>query len=60
MVNLNTNKRYKILVKNLNNIVISFHVSQYEVIDGFVCFTDEKTNTKQMFAVSNCEIKEVV
>lgn len=60
MVNLNTNKKYRILVRNLNNIVITFNVSNYEVVDGFVCFVDEKTNIKQMFAVSNCEIKEVV
>lgn len=53
-------KKYKILVRNLNNIVLTFFVNYYEIKDGFVVFEDPLTLQKQMFAVSNCEIKQVL
>jgi len=52
--------KYKIIVKNLSGYLLTFSVDSYKVVDGFVEFTDYKTNIKERHAVSNCEIKEVV
>lgn len=50
---------FKINVKTLRNDVLKFTaVESYEVIDGFLVFTDSKTGTVKRFAVSNCEIEE--
>jgi len=52
-------KRYKIAVKTINGVVLTFTVKGYSIQDGFVCFTDEKTGTGKKFHSSNCEIQEV-
>ena len=53
-------KMYKIFVKALQGNVLTFTVREYDVVEGFVVFTDDKTKKKKKFAVSNCEIEEVL
>lgn len=50
---------YKIVTRTLQGSIVTFHVDSYEVIDGFVCFTDEKTQLERKFFQANCEITEV-
>ncbi len=50
---------YKIQVKTIQNNFLTFTVEEYSLIDGFVKFTDLKTNKPKMFHGSNCEIQEV-
>lgn len=49
--------RYKIFVKTFQNVVLNYTVDKYSIEEGFVCFTDLKTNKRKMFAISNCEIE---
>jgi hypothetical protein len=49
-----------IFVKTLQGNIIPFRIHEYEIKDGFVCFVDPKTKESKRFAVSNCEIVEVV
>ncbi len=51
--------RYKISILTLQNNTLTFTVSSYDVVDGFVMFTDEVTREKKRFHGSRCEIKEV-
>jgi len=52
--------KYRINVKTLYGDILKFNaVESYEVIDGFLVFTDVKTNQTKRFAVSNCELEEV-
>jgi len=51
-------KKYTIFVRTLQGPIFTFRVSEYETLEGFVCFTDEKTGEKRKFHGSNCEIKE--
>ena len=51
---------YNIYVKTVNDKVLTFKgLSKYEVIDGFVVFTDKYTDKVKRFAVSNVEIEEI-
>ncbi len=52
--------RYKIGIKTLQGNVLTFNVDCYSIIDGFVSFTDNKTNSNKRFPISNCEITEVL
>ena len=50
---------YRINVKSVTEDLLKFNgVKNYEVIDGFLTFTDTKTGQIKRFAVSNCEIEE--
>ena len=51
--------RYKIIVLTLQNHPLTFTVSDYEIVDGFVEFVDEYTGKKKRFHGSRCEIEEV-
>ena len=48
--------KHKIIVRTLSNRILTFTVSKYEINNGFVEFTDERTNEKKSFHGSNCEI----
>jgi len=53
-----TSTLYTIKVKTLEGNNLTFtNVTNYEVIDGFLHFTDNRTNKAKMFAVSNTEIE---
>jgi hypothetical protein len=49
--------RYKIKVLTLQGDLLTYHVSNYKIEDGFVKFTDEKTKKEKMFACSRTEIE---
>ena len=50
---------YRINVKTLNNNILSFkNVESYQVVDGFLTFTDSKTKQIKRFSHNNCEIEE--
>jgi hypothetical protein len=49
--------RYKINVLTLKGDYLTYHVSHYDIKDGFVKFTDEKTNKQKQFSCSRCEIE---
>ena len=51
--------KYKIAVKTIQGIILTFTTDLYRVEDGFVTFYDHKTASNKKFAVSNCEINEV-
>ena len=51
--------RYKIIVKTLQGYILTFTVSNYSVLNGFVCFIDEKSNVSKKFHSTNTEIIEV-
>ena len=51
--------RYKICVRTIQGIILTFNTNEYKVEDGFVVWLDQKTNSIKKFAVSNCEITEV-
>ncbi len=51
--------RYKICIKTLQGIILTFSVDSYEVKDGLICFTDKVTNIQKQFPVLNCEISGV-
>jgi len=58
---VNTNMKYKIIVRNLNGNILTFSVDELPVADetGLICFDDQRTGATQRFHISNCEIKEV-
>ena len=50
-------RRYKIIVKTLQDKVLTFTVSKYAIIEGdFVQFIDEYTGREKRFHSSRCEI----
>ena len=50
---------YRLEVKTIRGNILTFNgVSDYQVIDGFVVFTDSKNNKVKRFAVSNTDIEE--
>lgn len=53
-------KQYKIIVRTLSGRFLTYTVKQYELKDGAVFFTDRVTGEAKIFALSNCEIQEVV
>ena len=52
-------KQYKITVKTLNDVILTFTVPEYKQEGGFISFTDLRTDRHLKFAISNCEIQEV-
>jgi len=50
--------KYKIVVRTLQERILTFTVSKYDMVDGFVQFTDERTGQNKKFHGSNCEISE--
>lgn len=53
-------KEYKIIVKSLSGNILTFTVSEYKQEGGFISFIDRYTGQTLKYAVSNCEIKEVI
>jgi len=51
--------KYKIIVKTLQGRILTYSVDSYQVIDGFVNFTDILNNKEKFFHSSNCEIEVV-
>lgn len=49
--------RYKINVKTLKGEILTYHVSDYKIIEGYVNFTDEKTGKIKNFPVQSTEIE---
>jgi hypothetical protein len=49
---------YLITVKTLSNEILSFKVSSYEIIEGFVSFWD-RDNLKKKFPIERCQIEEL-
>lgn len=55
------NKTYFIRTKTLENKILTFkNVACYDLNDGFIRFTDVKTNKTVLFPIANCEIEEVM
>jgi hypothetical protein len=52
-------KQYKISVRTLNDVILTFTVPEYKQEGGFVSFVDLRTDRHLKFAISNCEILEV-
>ncbi len=52
-------EKYKIIVKTLQGKIITFTVSEYDIIDGRVIFIDTYTNIPKDFDGRNCEIVKV-
>lgn len=51
---------YKIVVLTLQGQPLTFHVSEYSIVDGdFVSFIDQKTSKHRQFHASRCEITDV-
>jgi hypothetical protein len=51
--------RYKINVLTLRGEFLTFHISEYKIIDGdYVQFTDERSGKLKKFHSSRCEIEE--
>ena len=50
--------RYKISVKTIQGIFLTFTVGKYEQDGNFIKFLDEKTNIVKRFYVGDCEIQE--
>lgn len=51
--------RYRITILTLQNNTLTFTVSEYNLIDGFIVFVDEYTGKTKRFHSSRCEIDEV-
>ena len=54
---MNTNTKHKIIVRALNNSILTFSVDDYEIKDGFVCFLDSKDNIYLKYYCPNVEIR---
>jgi len=52
-------KEYKIIVRSLSGVILTYTVSSYTQEGSFVSFTDRKSGQTLKYAYSNCEIKEV-
>ena len=50
--------KYKIAVRTIQGIILTFSTNEYKIEDGFVTWLDIKTNSIKRFAVANCEINE--
>ena len=52
-------KTYKIAVKTLQGVILTFSVPSYSIEDGYVVFEDKKTHEIKRFHSTNAEIYEV-
>lgn len=53
------NKTFRIIVKTVTGTILNFKgVNTYEVIDGFVTFTNPVDGRTKRFSSSNTEIEE--
>lgn len=48
---------YRIAVRTLQGDILTFTVETYDVVAGFVEFTDRKTGRRKQFYQGNCEIE---
>jgi len=56
----NKNKRkYRITVQSLSGKILTFHVSEYKIEDGFVVFIDERNSQEKRFHGSRCEFEPI-
>lgn len=53
-------KRYKIIVKTIQDKFLVFTVSEYLSENGRIIFTDEVTGVVQNHDGRNCDIKEIL
>ena len=52
--------RFRISVRTLQDVVLTFFVSDYKITEGdFVEFIDEKNGIPKRFHASNCEIEQI-
>jgi len=51
--------RYKISVKTIQGIFLTFTVSKFEQDGYFLKFKDEKTGIVKRFYSENCEVQEI-
>ncbi len=52
---------YKIQVKTIHNVILTYSVENYTIEEGdFVSFIDRKSGERRIFHASNCEIREDV
>jgi hypothetical protein len=51
--------RYKIQIKTLQGIILTYNVDEYTLDNNLICFIDKRTNKKKMFSTSRCEIEGV-
>jgi hypothetical protein len=59
IIELRGSMRYKIKVKTLDGNLLTYHISEYKIVEGdYVEFTDEKTGKLKKFHSSNVEIEE--
>jgi hypothetical protein len=49
--------KYKIAVKTLQGLILSFSVNDYEINDNMISFTDLRTGKHKMFSINNIEIE---
>lgn len=52
-------KSYRIIVRTLQGVILTYSVQEYEIYKGFVVFVDYKSGLTKRFSVANCEIQEV-
>jgi len=52
-------KSYRIIVRTLQGIILTYSVENYEIDEGFLTFFDKKSQMVKRFSVTNCEIQEV-
>jgi hypothetical protein len=53
-------RQYKIAVKALQGVILTYIVKEYKVVDGdFIEFIDYKTGVQKKFHASNCEIQTI-
>jgi len=51
-------RRYKINVMTLKGNLLTYHVNEFEIKEGFVQFVDEKTGKEKKFPIARTEIEE--
>ena len=52
--------KYKIAVRTIQGIILTFSTDKYSIEEDFVTWLDIKTNSIKRFHSSNCEISEEV
>ena len=52
--------KYKIAVRTIQGIILTFSTDEYKIEDEFVTWLDIRTNSIKKFHSTNCEISEVL
>lgn len=52
-------KKFRLKVKSVTGPVLTYHIEEYTIKDGFLTFFDNKDSIIRIFPINNVELEEI-